>query len=150
MKRHSRILGSIIGLTALPLFLACNDPVGLEEENQPASVKPRLEISPSNAAIEVGETIRLRAILRGTEGEVLDSDYQVDWSSSKPEVLRVTETGYAIGIAQGSATITAEGVALSDRTRVSVRQGPVIERRTGDGDKDLPEDDREHEDREYK
>jgi hypothetical protein len=110
----------MIGLTALPLFLACNGPAGLDEKNRMG--EPRLEISPSIAAIEVGETIRLSAVLYDARGEVLDVDYPVDWSSSKPGLLLVSETGYATGIAPGSATVTAEGVAFSDRARVSVRR----------------------------
>jgi hypothetical protein len=132
----------MIGLIALPLFLACTDDGG--DINQPRP-EPRLEITPSNTAIDVGETIRLRAKLWNAEGEVIDADHPVDWASSKPEVLLVSDYGYVTGIAPGAAIITAEGAALSDWTRVTVRQVPVVDRPPGEGEEYEPEDDRERE-----
>jgi hypothetical protein len=142
MKRYSRILGSMIGLATLPLLLACSDEPPITDLQKP---EPRLEVYPSNAAIDVGKTIRLKARLWGADGEMLDADYAVDWSSSRPEVLHVTETGLATGMAPGTAIITAEGVALSDWTRVSVRRTPVGDLPPGDDDrrKKLPHDERE-------
>jgi hypothetical protein len=137
----------MIGLVALPLLLACNDE---GDPFAPPPSEPRLEITPSNAAIDVGQTIRLRARLWNAEGEVLDADYAVAWSSSDPEVLHVTQTGFATGMAQGTATISAAGLALSDWTRVAVRQAGEGGGGIGDGNKYEPEDDREDkEDRWY-
>lgn len=116
MKRYSRALGSILGLAALPLLLSCSDPVGLEEghddtglEELPIHQKPMtVIIHPAAADIEVGQTIRLWAVLHSGDGRVLDNDFQVRWSTSRPEQVLITDEGYATGVAPGNARIIAE------------------------------------------
>ena len=137
MKRYSKALGSVLGLAVLPLLLSCSDPTGLEEgpdDKEPMSVR----IHGSAADIEVGQTIRLRAILYAPDGKVLDGDLQVDWATSRPDRVLISDEGYATGVAPGNSRITAESRQGSDWTYVMVRK-----RASG---RDFPddEDERKH------
>jgi len=130
MKRHSRTLSSALGLALLPLLLSCNDPVGLEQDQSNAKPeqpfvreKPMsLHIQAPAAHIEMGETIRLRAVLQTEDGEVVDKDLRVRWFTSAPDKVMITEEGYATGVALGDSRITAESKFGSDWTYLSVRK----------------------------
>ncbi len=84
MSRYSRTLGALIGLAALPLFLACQDdplgPSGRLEEPETTDV----QVVPEWNLIEVGETVQLRALLPGARG-----DGDVEWETSDPEIALV-------------------------------------------------------------
>ena len=144
MKRHSKALGSILGLAVLPLLLSCGDPTGLEEgpdneELEQLHRKPMtVIIHPSAADIEVGQTVRLRAVLYASDGRVLDDNHRVRWSTSRPERVSITDEGYATGVAPGNSRILAESGLGSDWTYVKVeRRAPG--RDPVDGDKDKRE-----------
>jgi hypothetical protein len=115
MKRYSKALGTFLGLAALPLLLSCSDPAGLEDPKDKGDdglelihQKPMtLVIHPSAADIEVGETIRLWAVLYAPDGRVLDTDFDVTWSTSRPDRVAMTPDGYAIGREPGYSRITA-------------------------------------------
>jgi hypothetical protein len=144
MKRYSKALGSVLGLAVLPLLLSCSDPTGLEEgpdDKEPKEFhqKPMsVRIHGSAADIEVGQTIRLRAILYAPDGKVLDGDLQVNWATSRPDRVLITDEGYATGVAPGNSRIMAESEFGSDWTYVKVqRRAPG--RDPEDGDKDRRE-----------
>lgn len=130
MKRYRRAMGSVLGLAVLPLLVSCSDPVGLDEgrddtelEEFPIHQKPMtVIIHPSAADIEVGQTIRLWAVLHAGDGRVLDNDYQVRWSASRPERVLITDDGYATGLAPGSARIMAESELGGDWAYLTVRR----------------------------
>jgi hypothetical protein len=146
MKRYSKVLSSVLGLALLPLLLSCDDPAGLEQEyddteNERPFVhqKPMtVQIHPAAADIEVGETIRLWAVLHAADGQVLDNDFDVRWSSSRPERVLITDEGYATGVAPGASTIIAESEFGGGSAYMTVRM-------RGSG-RDLPndEDERKH------
>lgn len=144
MKRYSKALGSVLGLAVLPLLLSCSDPTGLEEGTDNTGLeqlhqKPMtVIIHPSAADIEVGQTIRLRAVLYASDGRVLDDNHLVRWSSSRPERVSITDEGYATGVAEGNSRIQAESGLGSDWTYVKV-QRRARGRDPVDGDKDKKE-----------
>ncbi len=133
MKRYSKALSSVLGLALLPLLLSCDDPAGIEQEQSDSGQEvPRVHQKPmtvriqgSAAGIEVGETIRLRAVLYASDGQVLDGDISVKWSSSNPERVLITDEGYAMGVSPGDSRITAESRFGGDWTYLTVRKrGP--------------------------
>lgn len=143
MKRYSKALGSVLGLAVLPLLMSCGDPIGPEEgatelEEFPIPDKPMtVIIQPSAADIEVGQTVRLRAVLYDSDGRVLDNNHRVRWSSSRPEQVSITYEGYATGVAPGNSRITAESGLGSDWTYVAVqRKAPGRDPVDGDKDRD--------------
>jgi hypothetical protein len=149
MKRYSRALGSILGLAALPLLLSCSDPVGLEDPEDRGSDGPELihqkpmtlVVHPSAAEIEVGETIRMWAVLHAADGRVLDTDFDVTWSTSRPERVAITPDGYAIGRGPGNSRIMAESAEASDWTYVTVwKQAPPDYPPGGKGGDELEND----------
>lgn len=153
MKRYSQVLSSFLGLAALPLLLSCSDPAGLEEgkidDGQGEELirqKPMtLVIHPSAADIEVGEAIRMWAVLHAPDGRVLDSDFDVTWSTSNPERVIITPDGYAIGREPGSSRIMAESAFASDWTHVTVWKDAPPDSPPGGKGGDEPEDDDEDE-----
>ncbi len=139
MKRHNTFLSAALALTALPLFLSCNDSVTGPEAPPRVpggpSAQVTLTVSPASAAVEVNETIQFTATLRGA---VLNA-HQVKWFSSDPDRARVSGDGLVQGIAPGSVVITAEYQAASGRAFLLVNG-------TGGGqddDKHLPDGDKE-------
>jgi hypothetical protein len=127
MSRYSRTLGALIGLAALPLFLACQDdplgPSGRLEEPETTDV----QVVPEWNLIEVGETVQLRALLPGARG-----DGDVEWETSDPEIALV-DGGEVVGREAGQVTITAEWEGHRGMARVTVQ----------DPDRMEPEDDDE-------
>lgn len=139
MKRYSKTLGSVLGLAVLPLLLSCGDPTGLEEGPDNTELEPMtVIIHPSAADIEVGQTIRLRAVLYASDGRVLDNNHRVRWSTSRPERVSITDEGYATGVAAGDSRILAKSGLGSDWTYVKVRTR-ALGRDQKDGDKDKRE-----------
>lgn len=126
MKRYSKAFGSVLGLAVLPLLLSCDDPVGLEERpTDPigAPAKPMtMVIQPAAAEIEVGQTIRLRVVLLAADGQAIDHDFPVRWSTSRPERVLITDEGYATGMAPGNSQIMAESEFGSDWAYLTVRK----------------------------
>jgi hypothetical protein len=149
MKRYSQVLSSFLGLAALPLLLSCSDPVGLEEGNDDSDKglelihqKPMtLVIHPTAADIEVGETIRMWAVLHAPDGRVLDNNFDVTWSTSRPERVAITPDGYAIGRGPGFSRIVAESAVASDWTYVTVwKDAPPDSPPGGKGDDQLEDE----------
>ena len=66
-----------------------------------------LTVSPGVAALGIGGTRQLVAVIRDAAGNVL-TDRPVRWSTSAPSVVWVTESGLITGRAAGFATITVE------------------------------------------
>jgi len=66
----------------------------------------RIEVSPSEVTIKVGETVQLTAIAKDIFGNEI-SCVGFEWSSSDPSVAVVDQNGLVRGISGGSATISA-------------------------------------------
>jgi hypothetical protein len=139
MIRYSRALSFVPGVIVLPLLLSCSDPIGLEEgrdeglEPLPVRQKPMtVVIHASTAELEVGQTIRLWATLHAPSGRVLDNDFPVRWSTSRPEHVSISDEGYATGVKAGKARISAESDLGGDWTYLTVRRKAV--------GRDIPDD----------
>jgi uncharacterized protein YjdB len=91
--------------------LSCDD--GRSDLTGPSRVAS-LVVQPFAASLEVGETLRLIPVIRDSNGTIL-TDYPVTWTTSDPEVARITPAGRVTAVGSGSTTITvaADGVRAS-------------------------------------
>lgn len=78
-----------------------------------------IALVPDAASIEVGATLRLRAVAKRTDGSEADVTAEVNWESSDGDVVAVA-AGTATGIAAGSATVTATFETLSASATIRV------------------------------
>ncbi len=101
-----------------------------EIEGRVASVTVRVraavsfvDIEPGFAGIEVGDVVQFSATARAAGGEALE--LAVAWSSSDPEVARLTGPARVTGVAPGRAWIiaTVEGVSARVEVEVSAEVG---------------------------
>ena len=77
--------------------------------------KPKIEVTPAEAEIEVGETVQLVTATTG-----------VTYTSSSEAVATVSETGLVTGVAMGKATITLEKEGMKKASAViTVKAKPV-------------------------
>ncbi len=78
-----------------------------------------LGVAPERAALEVGATLQLSATPRDDRGAPV-TGRAVAWRSDNPEVATVSRTGQVMGVAPGSATITAAGGGASASATIVV------------------------------
>jgi uncharacterized protein YjdB len=130
---------SAVGAGTLLLALlgahACGDGGGGSTGPSAARVAV-VTVSPATVSLEMGETATLTAAMLDVDGHPLTR--VATWSSSKPEVARVSNQGVVSTVAPGSATIsaTSEGIAGSAAVIVSVASSISPAARTigvGDG-----------------
>lgn len=79
-----------------------------------------VEVSPSSATVYVDGTLQLEAIVRDADGNVL-SGRSVTWSSSNTATASVNGDGMVMGMAEGSATITATSEGQTGSAAIEVR-----------------------------
>ena len=72
-----------------------------------------LRVEPELADLERSRVRQLHVIGTFTDGTELDVSDRVSWSSAAPEVVRVNSTGLAVGLAPGTADLTASWDDLS-------------------------------------
>lgn len=83
-------------------------------DDQLPTMDARLEITPSNAALQPGETVQFEADYYDTFGEEV-SGVQIIWISSAPEIVTVSADGLATAQQPGQAMITATGEGISSQ-----------------------------------
>lgn len=93
---------------------SCDGPFG---PSRPAV--DRVEVAPENAALEIGDSVRLTATPRTEDGAAL-LDKTIAWTSSDPAVASVTSQGSVHAIKAGQATILASVEGKSAETAVMV------------------------------
>ena len=77
--------------------------------------KPKIEVTPAEAEIEVGQTVQLQTATQG-----------VTYTSSSEAVATVSATGLVTGVAMGKATITVEKEGMKKATaEITVKAKPV-------------------------
>src|SRR5207302_1397111 len=81
-------------------------------------------VTPSSAAVQVGQTVQLTATLKDATGNIL-SGRVVTWASSNSGVASVSASGLATAKAAGTATITATSEGKSGTSSVTVTNVPV-------------------------
>jgi uncharacterized protein YjdB len=97
-------------------------PLGRVATAPPPPARPATGISimPAPASLEVGDSFRLVAVLLGHNGTRLPPRV-VEWQSDAPGVLRVdAAAGTAVGLAAGTATVTASCQGVSAQLRVEI------------------------------
>ncbi|HEX6927566.1 MAG TPA: Ig-like domain-containing protein [Longimicrobiaceae bacterium] len=83
-----------------------------------------VEVTPTNAALEVGQTRTFQATTRAANGAVL-TGRAVAWSSSDETVATVTSAGLVRGVGPGEATISATSEGKRGTATVTVNPKPV-------------------------
>jgi Bacterial surface proteins containing Ig-like domains len=91
-----------------------------------------VRVSPTSAAIKVGETVHLIADPLDASGNVL-TGRTINWSSSDASVATVDNTGLVKGLTEGTATITATsegksgtaGIAVASAVGASITVAPT-------------------------
>lgn len=91
-----------------------------------------VRVSPTSAAIKVGETVHLIAEPLDASGNVL-SGRTIAWSSDDPSVATVDNTGLVKGLSTGTANITATsegktgtaGIAVASAVGASIAVAPT-------------------------
>src|SRR5690606_15221843 len=85
----------------------------------------RIEITPANPGVSPGGTVQLNARLTDDDGNVL-TGHSVQWSSQSAATATVNGDGLVLGVAAGSATITASSGGVQGSTQVTVSAAPVV------------------------
>ena len=83
-----------------------------------------VRVSPSSRDLTVGETAQLTAEPLDAEGNVL-SGRSVAWSSGRPDVATVSQTGSVTALSPGNAIITATVEGKSGVGAITVSPAPV-------------------------
>ena len=84
-----------------------------------------LTVTPAEATLFSGDTLRLEVILRDGSGNVLP-DRPIDWSSANPEVALPDNDGLVRGMAPGTTPIRASAGGATGEASITVAERPVI------------------------
>jgi uncharacterized protein YjdB len=95
------------GITGVTLVTVANVPVS------------SVVVTPETATLVVGKSTTLIAKTLDAGGDEL-SGRPITWSSSNEDVASVSSTGKVLGVAPGSATITATSEGKSDKATITV------------------------------
>ena len=117
------------GVLSLCLLLTPLAGAGCGEISSPTpsqvdSGRSLLLVEPRNATLQVGETVQLRVIAeqpRPIVGVGRGPVPGATWSSSNPEVARVSATGLVTGMSAGLVTVTAKALGESAVSVITVR-----------------------------
>ncbi|MGB1556394.1 MAG: hypothetical protein ACPHCJ_01290 [Oceanococcaceae bacterium] len=116
------VLASVCGLAA------CS---GIGDGNAPSELEIRVNLSTEDAQVFVCSTVTPQAVLRFTDGTSGDFVNRVEWSSSAPDILDVSDgtaeapggvfrKGVLLPKKAGSAIISAEYLGFTDSIEVTV------------------------------
>jgi len=96
-----------------------------QSHESPVAVSPApassVEVQPRKVSLRVGETRRLRALIRGPGGQPLKKRH-VRWTSSDTTVATVDASGNLTGRAPGVVRIKAECEGVENSTSLTVRR----------------------------
>jgi len=84
-----------------------------------------LSVTPREATVARGDTLRLRASLQDASGNDL-ADRPVEWISENPEVAEIDGNGLVRGLASGSTVIRASSEGTTGEASISVTVPPEI------------------------
>ena len=80
---------------------------------------------PDDSSLEVGETLQLTALVENVPGST--DEVSLRWTSSRPEVLSVDETGLVTALTEGTAEITVSvNNVTSDPYPLAVGEAVVV------------------------
>ena len=89
-----------------PLYAADNPTICTDANGNPVTITS-LRINPPSGTTEVGKVYPFKAYLTFSDGREKDVTSLSTWASANLGVATVATTGYATGISEGAATITA-------------------------------------------
>ena len=108
-----------LGTVMLIFGLACSDPGTVTPDPVPASVTVAL----AQSTVDQGTHITATAVVRDADGEVMTSE--VEWSSSKPSIATIDQSGKITAVLIGSTVIVAKAGGKSGSAVVFVVPAPV-------------------------
>lgn len=84
-----------------------------------------LHVSPENATVAVGATVKLSTIVSSSSGQTLSANGNLSakWMSSDTTIARVSGSGSVVGVRNGVATITATASGQTSAANVTVGTG---------------------------
>jgi serine/threonine-protein kinase len=97
-------------------------PAEKSSPGQPVARRVQLRASRTDAILP-GQTVNVAATVRDESGKPI-RNAPLRWSSSDPRVATVDATGTVLGIAEGSARISAQSGTVSEAVTVSVNAPP--------------------------
>jgi uncharacterized protein YjdB len=86
----------------------------------------RLTVSPTAAAIDVGDGLRLVATVRDSATGEAVSGYQVAWASANVAVATAASDGTATGVTPGTVAITASSEGITATAQITVRPRSAV------------------------
>lgn len=115
-------MGTAVGVGQATLTATINGVRGTAQTTVTGDPIASIALSPSSAAGSVGQQARFTATLTGVSGATV-TGRRVIWTSSNPTVVSVDSTGFATGIANGTATIVATSGGKTASANVTVGTG---------------------------
>jgi hypothetical protein len=115
---------ALLSVLAIPLLVACSEDVTGPPTPE---LSPPLRVVPSTAAMRVGQTLELEALVRGDHGSWHVAPQAPGWQSSEPEIAEIDEDGAVRAMAEGLVVITAEcnGFCAYAHIRVVAKDGSL-------------------------
>jgi len=118
-------LGAVIVLAALG---ACGETSSVPTSSNPNDTIATIMLSPVNPSLPLGSTLELTVSLADSAGQPLTSTGRtIEWASSRPDVVRVSDLGVAVALELGTATITATSERKIGSTVVTAVEPAVAE-----------------------
>lgn len=115
----TRGMRAVSGTLALVGFSACGG-----GSSEPDVVVATVEVTPSTASKQVGETQQLAAAVKDAAGNILNGQ-PVTWSSSAASVASVSSSGLVTAHTLGTAVITAASGSKSGIATIDVIPPPI-------------------------
>ncbi len=123
--------GMVYGVGAGDVFIFATS--GSKRDSAAVTVVPKnqpppppvasVEVTPTSATIQVGQTVQLTATPKDSNGNPL-AGRTVTWSSDNTGVASVSGSGLVTGLSAGSATITGTSEGKSGTSAISVTAPP--------------------------
>ncbi|MBZ0203340.1 MAG: Ig-like domain-containing protein [Ignavibacteria bacterium] len=123
-NRYSKLFFSMVLLLLLVFHLnGCDELTNNNNNNDPElGDLVSVEVLPANPTILINQTRQFTATGHYSNGGTQDITSSVSWGSENVSVASINSGGLAIGLSEGSVTITAvHGGAVSGNTQLTVQ-----------------------------
>ena len=107
----------------LPALAVCSGATTTETIPPPAPAATTVSVTPASVSIGIGATTALQATVKDAQGNVMTGQ-SVGWSTTDANIATVNSSGVVIGVAAGSATITATSSGKAGTSSVVVTAAP--------------------------
>ena len=102
------------------VLMSCDDTPA-----EPGGPVALVEVTPSFAAPEIGESIQLRSNAKDDQGRAAAAQQAV-WTSSNQAVAAVSQNGLVMGVSPGTAIVTATVGAFSGSAIITVARCSIV------------------------